>query len=186
MSKKEYTTDKSKETGKNLKKHLVIGAIIIVLVGGFGYYCYYKIDQWMRYYSIEQTEQPITDYRITKIYSDETSSKKPRRSEDDRDKDINYYMDVSYNGKDYKLNIDEYIYSGSKEITLYYDAEGDNVFLAGTGGGNLLVLLIAAVVLGLVLVIIIIYQLAKAFKKKEPQKPKEKQPKNNSVNVVEQ
>ena len=148
-----------------LKKWIYI--IIVVLALGFGAYGYFKVKKWVRYAAIEKYEKPITDYTITKVYYDKGTYKKRHRGTGDDDveeKKPDYYMEVLYKGKNYKLEIEEYTYSkynDSGEITLYYDAKGDEIFVAGTGGGNLLVVALAAIVLLIVIVFLVIRLLIK-------------------------
>ena len=161
-----------KDSGKSILPKWIYWVIAALLLG-FCVYGYFTVSKWVRYAAIERYEKPITDYHITKVYSETNKHKTKGRgvSEDyDEDNEPSYYMDVSYKGKDYKLEIEEYTYSQyNKEpgqITLYYDEEGDDIFVAGTGGANLFVTALAAIVLLIVVVFLLIRQLLKAIKGK--------------------
>lgn len=147
--------------------------IIVALVVGFGAYGYFKVEQWMRYFVIEQYEKPITDYTITKMYVDDHKPKSHRGYNDDNEKEKtpNYYKVVCYQGKDYKLEIDEQTYR-SPNVPLYYDSEGDEVFVAGTGGSNLLDTILIGIVAIIIIVFLLIRLLIKSLRKKSRAKPK--------------
>ena len=155
-----------------------IYAIIVVLALGFGAYGYFQVKKWMRYANIESSEKPITDYTITKVYSDQDSPQYKRRhrgnNDNEKEEKPNYFMEVTYKGKDYKLEIEDHTYSDYQSnpgnVTLYYDAEGDEVFVAGTGGGNLLVAILVAIVAAIVIVILLIWLLISSMKKKKGKK----------------
>lgn len=169
------TTEKKSAASNELSTKWIY-AIIIALVLGFGIYGYFSVKKWIRYDYIERHEKPITDYTITKLYSDEDLARKKvvhkgAVSDDDVDKqDINYYMEVSYKDKNYKLEIEDYVYDkcrkGSSDITMYYDAQGDEIFVAGTGGGNLFVTILAAAVILIIIIICLIHLLIKSIRKK--------------------
>ena len=112
--------------------------IIVALAVGFGAYGYFKVKQWVHYTVIENTEKPITGYTITKISADEHRPYRHRGYNDDNEKERtpDYYMEVWYQGKDYKLEIDESTYRVFKDngdVNLYYDSEADEVFVAAFG-----------------------------------------------------
>ena len=163
--------NKEKDCGGNHSMKWVY-ALIIALVLGFCVYGYFKVSTWVRYFAIERYEKPITDYTITKVYSETNKSKKKGRgvnNDDEDESDPTYYMEVWYKDKDYQLEIEEYTYSKynkSGDITLYYDAKADNIFVAGTGGANLLVTALAAIVVLLSAFIYLIIRLIKFFKRK--------------------
>ena len=169
------STGQKKDAGDSLSPKWIF-VIIIALALGFGTYGYFKVKQWVRYAAIEKYEKPISDYTITKVYADDHKPKSHRGYGDDdaKESEPNYYMDVSYKGKDYKLEIEEYTYNNynnTGNVTLYYDSKGDDVFVAGTGGSNLLVTALAAVVLVVVILILLIWLIIKAFKKKKEMPP---------------
>ena len=147
-------------------------ALIIALVLGFCVYGYFKVSTWVRYFAIERYEKPISNYTITKVYSETNKSKKKGRGVNNDDEDESaptYYMEVWYKDKDYQLEIEEHTYSKynkSGDITLYYDAKADNIFVAGTGGANLLVTALATIVVLLSFFIYLIIRLIKLFKRK--------------------
>ena len=164
--------NKEKDSGKNVLPkwaYLVIAALLI----GFGVYGYFKVSKWVRYAAIERYEKPITDYHITNVYVEKDKYKKKGRGVND-DEDVEnepqYFMEVSYKGKDYKLELEKHEYSKycqkDGQITLYYDAKGDDIFVAGTGGANLLVTALAAFVLLLVIVFFLLRLLFKSIKGK--------------------
>ena len=156
--------DMTGKSGKRLSLKFIYVAIVILILGGFGYYCYYKISQWTRFYAIETTELPIPDYCIKKIYKEETKLHR----DDDEKKEPNYYLDVTYHDKDYHLTIDESTYekynNNPSDIKVYYDEEGDDVFLGGTGGQNLFVIFLTAIILVLVAVFFLIRFIIRFFK----------------------
>ena len=80
-------------------------------------------------------------------------------------------MDVSYNDKDYTLEIEKFVYdkcrNNSDDIVLYYDAKGDDVFVAGSGAGNLVATALITVVVVIIGIIILIWMLIKYIKKKK-------------------
>ncbi|MBO4607409.1 MAG: hypothetical protein J5682_05870 [Prevotella sp.] len=164
------STGQKKDTDNSLSLKWVY-AIIVVLVLGFGTYGYFKVKQWVRYAAIERNEKPISDYVVTKVYSDKDRYKTKHRGVDyDEESDPDYYMEVSYKGKDYKLDISEYTYENYKkkgDVTLYYDSKGDQVFVSGSGGGNLLVTALAAVVLLIIIFILLVRLLIQSIKKKK-------------------
>ena len=149
-----------------------IFVIIIALVLGFGVYGYFTVKKWVHHTAIERQEKPITGYTITKVYSDLPKSKKNRNgyADDDVEKDdYEYYMDVMYKGKNYKLEIPEYIYNDynkQRGITLYYDSKNDEVFVANTGGGNLLATALGLIVVLIIALILLIKFVIKSIKKK--------------------
>ena len=150
--------------------------IIVALAVGFGAYGYFKVKQWVHYTVIENTEKPITGYTITKISADEHRPYRHRGYNDDNEKERtpDYYMEVWYQGKDYKLEIEENTYlriNNSEKVTLYYDKEGDEVFVAGTGGSNLLVTILIGIVVIIVIFFLLIRLLIKSLKKKSRAKP---------------
>ncbi|MBO4659679.1 MAG: hypothetical protein J5637_08655 [Prevotella sp.] len=169
------STVQNNDTGNNLSTKWIY-VIIVVLALGFGTYGYFKVKKWVHYAAVERYEKPITDYTITKVYSeiDKYQTKRKGVNDDDVDeKEPDYYMEVSYKGKDYKLEIEEFTYTNynkSGKVTLYYDAEGDEVFVAGTGGANLLVAALAAVALLIVIIVMVIWFLFKSMKKKQLKK----------------
>ncbi|MBO4659595.1 MAG: hypothetical protein J5637_08235 [Prevotella sp.] len=167
---KNMENDSSKN---NLPKWIYV--VIAVLLIGFGVYGYFKVSKWVRYAAIERYEKPITDYHVTKVYKENGKDKYKTKGrgvndDDDAEDEPSYYMEVSYKGKDYRLEIEEYDYARyNKEngkITLYYDDKGDDIFVAGTGGANLLVVALAAFVLLIVIIIFLIRGLFKLFKVK--------------------
>ena len=159
------------ETGNNLPTKWIY-VIIIALALGFGVYGYFTVKKWAHHTAIERQEKPITGYTITKVYNDLPKNKKNRRgyADDDVEKDdYEYFMDVMYKGKNYKLEIPEYIYNDynkQRDITLYYDSENDEVFVANTGGGNLLATALGLIVVLIIALILLIKFLIKSIKKK--------------------
>ena len=170
-----------KSTGQNNDKSNSLPmkwvcVIIVALVVGFSAYGYFKVKKWVRYAAIEKYEKPITDYTITKVYVDDHQPKRHKGNSDDdeNEKAPDYYMEVSYQGKDYKLAIEEYTYrryNNSEDVTLYYDSEGDEVFVAGTGGSNLLVTILIGIVVIVIIVFLLIRLLFKSLRKKSQAKP---------------
>ena len=168
-------TEQNNDKGNSLSTKWVY-VIIAAMVLGFGAYGYFKVKQWVRYYAIEQYEKPITDYTIAKVYADDHKPQRHRGNSDDdeEEKTPDYYMEVSYQGKDYKLEIEENTYlriNNSEKVTLYYDKEGDEVFVAGTGGSNLLVAILIGIVVIIVIFFLLIRLLIKSLKKKSRAKP---------------
>ena len=165
--------EQKKVTGNNISPKWIF-AIIVVLALGFGTYGYFQVKKWMRYAAIEQNEKPITDYTVKKVYSDDHQPKRHRgyNDDDEKEKKPDYYMEVLYKGKEYKLEIEDYTYSkinSSGDVTLYYDAKADELFVAGTGGGNLLVTILVAAVAVIIVVCFLIWQLVKVLKRKKRQ-----------------
>ena len=66
------------DTGNSLSMKWVY-IIIVALVVGFGAYGYFKVKQWVRYTTIENTEKPITGYTITKVSADDHRERKDAR-----------------------------------------------------------------------------------------------------------
>ena len=165
------TTQKNNNEKSKMPKWVY--AVIVALILGFCVYGYFKINTWVRYAAIERYEKPITDYTITKVYSEVDKYKTKRRGvndDDDNEKKPQYYMEVSYKDKDYKLELDEHNYSkynkNPGDITLYYDAKGDDIFVAGSGGENLLVTALGAVALIICVFIFLIIRLFKLLTRK--------------------
>lgn len=159
------------DMGINLSTKWIF-VIIIALVLGFGVYGYFTVKKWVHHTAIERQEKPITGYTITKVYSDLPKSKKNRSgyADDDVEKDdYEYYMDVMFKGKNYKLEIPEYIYNDynkQRGITLYYDSKNDEVFVANTGGGNLLATALGLIFVLIIALILLIKFVIKSIKKK--------------------
>ena len=164
-------SNKEKDNGTNLSAKWIYLAIAAFVIG-FGVYGYFKVSKWVRYAAIERYEKPISDYRVTNVYIEKDKYKKKGRGVNDDeevDKEPQYYMEVSYKGKDYKLELEGYEYSKyiqNKGITLYYDSKGDEIFVAGAGGANLLVTALAAIVLLIAIVFFLLRLLFKSIKRK--------------------
>lgn len=169
------STEKNNDKGNSLSMKWVY-VIIVALVVGFGAYGYFKVKQWMHYTAIENSEKPITGYTITKVYADDHRPNRHRGYNDDNEKEKtpDYYMEVWYQGKDYKLEIDESTYrtfNNSGDVNLYYDSEGDEVFVAGSGSSNLLGIILIGIVIIVIIVELLIRLLIKVLKKKSRAKP---------------
>lgn len=163
-------TVQKRETGNDIPKWIYVAIIVVAL--GFGTYGYFKVKKWVRYAAIEKYEKPITDFTITKVYYEKEKFKTRRRGSDDdvEEKKPDYFMEVSYKGKDYKLEIEEYTYSkynnNPEDVTLFYDNKSDEIFVAGIGGANLLVTALAAIVLVIIILFLLVRLLIKSLKKK--------------------
>ena len=151
--------------------------IIVALAVGFGAYGYFKVKQWVHYTVIENTEKPITGYTITKVSADEHRPYRHRGYNDDNEKERtpDYYMEVWYQGKGYKLEIDESTYRVFKDngdVNLYYDSEADEVFVAGAGSSNILGIILIGILVIIVVAELLIRLLIKTLRKKSKAKPK--------------
>lgn len=167
MRSKKQNKDKS-----NSSPEKWVYVIIVALVVGFGAYGYFKVKQWMRHFVIEHYEKPITGYTITNKYVDDHKPKSHRgyNSDDEHKKEPDYYMEVWYQGKDYKLKISEFAYRHN--VNLYYDKEADEVFEGGEAETNLLFTILIGILIIIVIVIELIRWLIKSRKKKSRAKPK--------------
>ena len=169
-------TEQNNDKGNSLSTKWVY-VIIAAMVLGFGAYGYFKVKQWVRYTTIENTEKPITGYTITKVSADDHRPYRHRGYNDDNEKEKtpDYYMEVWYQGKDYKLEIDENTYRIFKDygdVKLYYDSEADEVFVAGAGSSNILGIILIGIVVIIAVAELLIRLLIKTLRKKSKAKPK--------------
>ena len=84
-------------------------------------------------------------------------------------------MEVFYQGKNYKLEIDENTYSVFKDngnVKLYYDSEADEVFVAGDGSGNILGIILIGILVIITVADLLIRRLIKTQRKKSKAKHK--------------
>ena len=172
MKSKKQNNDKDNSLSKKW-----IYLIIAALVVGFGAYGYFKVKQWVRYTIIENTEKPITGYTITNVSVDEHLPYRHRGYNDDNEKEKthDYSMEVFYQGKNYKLEIDETTYSVFKDngnVKLYYDSEADEVFVAGDGSGNILGIILIGILVIITVADLLIRRLIKTLRKKSKAKHK--------------
>ena len=160
----EKNENKQKETGTNLSPKWIYTGLIVLFLG-FCVYGYFKVSKWIRYTAIERYEKPITDYTITKLYSQEGSKYRKRGRSHTKERKTYYYMNVLYKGKDYKLDIERSTYSkltqGTQKVDLYYDTKSDEIFVAGTGGTNLFVTAFVTIFVLVIIFFILIWKLIK-------------------------